>query len=1335
MSGRFITVLFLLTVCFSGIQAKSMFSIGDGLSNGSVKAIIQDTCGYVWLGTRNGLNRFDGYEFRNYSCVSDCGGRKNDIVSICMARNSHFWIGTFDGVMLFDPYSDTFMSPDSMFEGELPEGVVVGIHVSEKNGTWIATKKGLYMFSDGYCIKIPSFAGKNINSMGYCGDNNIIVDVVGEGLFTVDMSDSSCRTVPGNGYSEREPVVCTLFDGDAATWLFVEADYILRYDRMSGKISRVKLILSDIRWTGVNQVHAALQTGENSILLATDTGLLEFDTKSGAVSVCSTIIKSIPSLRSARIMSLFADRNRSVWAGTFEDGVAFYSPKHSSFRTLELGHADDGRVVAGIVEVSDCLVIANHSMVSVYNEKTGSVKNLHVRELTGNSHAEIYAMAGSEAFGVLVYVLNVGTFSIDVSTMTVRKISLGLSPSAQIRKMCEDAEGNIWIAADELEIYDCKTGNSSSGLSTNDSGITRYMLSQSVFREKDGNMLVGTRNDGIWRYQYLKGENGRYTDAVRLDVSGMPEDANVTEIFEDKSGNIWTGTYNSGIYVCESDGSECRHFGVANGLPDNTVCGISEDGAGRIWISTLTGIVMMDRRTSTVIPFTQINGYPLSENSQGAIFSASDGKIYVGGNSGVVVLSPDELLSFDGCGKRPVVSSVASLFAPDDENYQIFENPGALKNVRFSHENTSLQIKVSSLDYVFQPAVRYAYRIRGNDRWTTTEGNAILLSNLRYGKHTVQLRLADEYGRWSPDITEQIIYIAPPFWLTAAAKILYILTAITLLWLVFKVMVDRRSMKYARIIDDMEKKNIEKAYRIRMELFTQFSHELRTPLTLISDPVENILSDDSLPEKFRYPVQQISRNANKMLLLVNQLLDFRKLESGNLKLRLSNIDCRTFIECYIEKFSLIASRNSVSLVCKNDNVPDDLWGDPDLLDRVMDNLMSNAIKNSRKDSVVEVGIETVSEQKVWIYVRDYGVGIAKENHEKIFEPFFQVRSDGSSKSVGSGIGLALVKYVVDLHKGRVWVESELGKGSKFIVELQRGYSHFSNDEVFTALSEIRRGISVIPSENGGCVSYSENPVRQRNHDVIILVAEDDAELGEYIRKQLSPIYKVLLAEDGAKAYEIAQSRIPDLIVSDIMMPEMDGIELCTKVKAELATSHIPVILLTAKSQQESIEEGYHALADDYILKPFSSKILLAKIESLIANRTRLRTLFSSSLHGGESVETGLAGKDPFMDKLVGIIKQHIDEPELNVRFLYEEMGMSRAQFFRKVKSISDLSPNRLIVSIKMNMAAEMLRSGNMNISEAAYNTGYADPSYFTKVFKSIYGMSPTEYHGKYKKPQ
>ncbi len=1328
---KLIAVVLLSTAFLTGVQSRNTFSIGDGLSNGSVKAIIQDTCGYIWLGTRNGLNRFDGYEFKNYSYVVEGNSRKNDIVSICRGKDDLLWIGTFDGVMLFDPYSDSFISPDSVFEGDLPEGVVVGVYVSEKNGTWVATKKGLYRFLGRNCTHISRFAGKNINSMGWCGDNNIIVDVVGEGLYTVNIADLSCSSVPGNGYSQREPVVCTLFDGDAATWLFVEADYILRYDRMSGRISKVDLSLSGIGWTGVNQVHSALQTGEDTILLATDTGLLEFDTGKSTVSTYRPVTGNIPFLESDRIMSLFLDGNGSLWIGTFEDGVVFYNSRLYSFSLVDLEYPENERMVSEIVEAGDYIVFASHSVISVLNTRTQKIENIDVKSITGNDYAEIYAISGSGDSGVLIYVLNVGTFRLDIPSLTVRRVSLNLSPSAQIREMCEDAEGNIWIAADELSIYDAGSGNLCTELTTNKSGITRYMLTQSIFREKSGCMLVGTRNNGIWRYPYLKGNDGRYADAERLPVSGMPEDANVTEIFEDSRGSIWMGTYSSGVYVCGIDGGDCLHFTVDDGLPNNTVCGIVEDKAGRLWISTLTGIVMIDARTRAVVPFGQMNGYPMPENSQGVIHSASDGRIYVGGTAGVVAFYPDELLSFGGGEDRVKISSISSILTRDDDSFEIFDCPEALENVRFSHKNTSLQIKVSSLDYVFQPAIRYAYRLKDKDQWNVSEKNTILLSNLRYGKHVLQFRLSDEYGHWSPLITGQTVFITPPWYLTAAMKSFYVLVVIAILYMLLKFLSDRRAMKYHKIIDEMEKENIEKAYRIRMELFTQFSHELRTPLTLISDPVEDILADASLPEKFRYPVQQISRNANKMLLLVNQLLDFRKIESGNLKLRLSRIDCRPFLDSQIEKFAGLASKNSVSLSVRYEDDIDDLWGDYDLLDKVMDNLLSNAIKNSGKDSEVEIGMSAVPENKVRIYVKDCGIGIARENHEKIFEPFFQVSPDRGAKSFGSGIGLALVKYIVNLHKGSVRVESELGKGSTFIVELRRGYSHFSNDEVFSALNELRSGTDV-PARTAGMYDSVQEQTSKGAMD-IILVAEDDAELREYIRKRLSRFYTVLLADDGAQAYEMARMRIPDLIVSDIMMPGMDGIEFCSKIKQDIATSHIPVILLTAKSQQESIEEGYRVLADDYILKPFNSKILIAKIASLIENRTRLKALFSASLRSEDGPLADEApAKDPFIERLADIIKQHIDEPELSVSFLYEEMGMSRAQFFRRVKGISDLSPNKLIVSIKMNMAAEMLRKGDRNISEVAYNTGYADPSYFAKVFRSVYGMSPTEYQGKYK---
>lgn len=1014
---------FLIAVPVCG---STNYSVSDGLSNSSVKAIYQDSIGYMWFGTKNGLNRFDGYEFRTYHYRQEGERQKNDIVSIQADRRGRMWIGTFNGITLFNPYTGTFVDLRSQYTGELPVGVVVGIWISGDDEIWVATKRGLFRFGKERCEPVERFRNLYINSMSHCGGSDIILDVIGEGLLLYDTESGEVRPISEYGGDvRRDPVNCCLYDGDATTWLFVEAGHVLRYDLHTGKTRKVQVKIPEKRWSGNNQVHAVIKLNRDSLLLAADAGVMVFNTRDSIVT-CYSEHNPRGDLREpdaqGRIMSIFRDRDGSLWIGTFEDGISFYNPRLYSIGLIRL--RDDGtdnpvRVISDLVEVNRKLIVGYRRGISIVDLSDGRISDLDLTRLIHKEGAEseLFHLAGLSDGTILIYILNVGIFSFDPDRQTLVQVYEGISSTSQIRTIEEDAEGNLWFAADELCRVDRRSGAVSRDLSTNYNGYTRYMLTQDICREKNGDMLVGTRNNGLWRYPCQRGSTPVYFETERVDPS-IPDDANISKIAVDGQGRIWIGTYDSGLYMYDSRKRKTCLFNEENGLPHNTVYGIAEDGDGRVWVSTLKGLSFIDAERLSVVSYTQANGYPLRENSNQAILMASDGNMYVGGNGGLAVFSPRELTSYREHSPRVFVSTIESLKGVDDRDRATYDSPEQLLRVRFRHANTSIRIKISTLNYLFQPAYRYAYRVEGvDDDWNYTDRNDLILSNLPYGRHLLKIKASDEYGNWSDVVTEQIFVIVPPFWLCTGARIFYGILCATLLFFVFKYFNDRRASKYKRLIDQLEKENIEKAYKLRIDLFTQFSHELRTPLTLITAPTEDLLRDESLPERFIYPIRQIDKNANRILLLVNQLLDFRKIENGNMKLRLAKIDCRRFLAEEIENFRTAADKRGIGFDLKVEYSPDTFWADADLLDRVVSNLLSNAIKHSPDNARIEIGTCCSEEGLLRIYVQDYGEGIDEIDQEKIFEPFYQVPTPRRLRSFGSGIGLTLVKYVTTLHKG------------------------------------------------------------------------------------------------------------------------------------------------------------------------------------------------------------------------------------------------------------------------------------------------------------------------------
>lgn len=1304
-----ISVAATLLISLQGFCASGFYSVADGLSNEAVKTIYQDDSGFIWLGTKYGLNRFDGYEFKHYLVDIEGLSQKNDIVSMVPDGSGRLWIGTFDGVILFDQATNTYLSPSSSFVGELPSGVVVGTYVVSRDEVWVATKPGLYKYKDGVFKKQDLFGSRQIRAMGDAGDGYIVLDVEDEGIVSVNTRSLS---VVGLGCNENNEIVITtvLYDEqDHGTWLFADTQNILRYDRLTGRVETVEVSAPGNSPESFNQVHNARRFSDNEILLATDNGIMLFNTHTHTVYPSPYHI-----LDSHRVMSVHVDNEQNVWAGTFSSGVCLISSLERNIETLSIDDCP-GKDVIYVGEAGGKRIIGMKDSILLQDLRGGKVRCFSVESFPGigKGQNEIYYVTKLRSEEIFVYVLNQGCFVLDLRKERVYNISLDVPPTSQIRFVCEDANGKIWIAAEDLLIASLDTKEVDDNLSTNELGYTRYMLTQSLCLENNGNMFVGTRNNGLWQYVYDR-YGKAYSDAIRFG-EGLPQDANVVALYVDNNENVWVGTYNYGLYVFNASGEPIASFNKDNGFSDNMVCSIVEDSSNRVWVSTSGSVAMVSLKSSEVIRYSRHNGYPLSRNSIASMCLGEDGKIYVGGD-GIAVFDPIVLGKRDNGAQSVIITCLETL----DTRPVSYDSVQLDKEIRLKYPCNSATVKVSNLIYLHQSACSYAYKLSGDSMdWRIIGGNEIVLSHMGYGRHVLSVKCTDEYGIWSDKITELTVYVVPPLWATFYAKVFYAIATLLLAALLIGLFLRSKKAEYKHMLDRAEQENIEKAYQERMNLFTQFSHELRTPLTLIKSPVEDMLSDGDLPEKYKFTVNQVSRNANKMLMLVNQLLDFRRLEHDSLKLKLTRTDCNAFLSDQLSGFREMASKKNIELRLECEFSPDNLWLDKDLFERVIVNLLSNAVKNTPVGGKIILGSHKgEAPDVIVIYVRDNGIGIPADKLPRIFEPFYQV-SRGVTGSFGSGIGLTLVKNVVSLHNGKVWVESQEHVGSTFFVELPLGEEAHDEDPIIMGNEFIQESETI------------DVPTQTKVEDApLLLVVEDDDEMRQYIASRLSSRFRVELANDGETAVRMANELMPDLIVSDVMMPNMDGIAFCTAIKTSVTTAHIPVILLTAKDQTESIEEGYSVLADDYILKPFNSKILLAKCDSIISNRKILRQRFQQNLElaaGQEAQESG----DPFIDRIVELVKENLDSPDLTISYLYTHLGMSRAQFFKKVKAVSDLSPNKIIINVKMGIAAQMLKRKDMNISEVAYSTGFADPSYFSRVFKSVYQVTPREFKSDY----
>ena len=1305
------------------------YSLKDGLSSSTVKAIIQDSVGYIWVGTKNGLNRLDGYEIKTYFHLPGQDVKQpNDIVSIDRLSDGMFWIGTFSGIVLFDPENEQFIDVNQRYVGDgIPTSVVVGVHEDPSHNVWVATKSGLYEFkNNGECSCVKDMCDVYIHMMAVASPYELLLDVVNQGLVLFDVRTSDYKIIDRNNRAFY--LMKGFTDSNSRVWLGEDLANFYRYYPDSNNTQRVKYTSSPDVSLENNYIHDITEYNDSTLLLATDAGLVAYDI---VRSHLYSLIDNRFSIAD-RMMTVYKDRQGGLWMGTFCHGIRYYHSKMFSFIHHPLSgesrsSAGDVRVIGSMVE-SQCKlwVGCDDGLISMDLSHPEKKSRFDI-DVNSNRSAGLYYVYPNSADELYLYLLNQGVYSFNVKNGTINKVLTDVAGERQVRAMARDACNRLWIAEDDLACIDVESQKPEYNLSTNYNGATRYMLTQDILRYND-DMIVGVRTNGLWVFKrnplsddepYFKGERSPFKEL---------EYKNISVLYEDSDGNIWVGTYDDGVYRCNLENETIDHYSVDNGLLNNSICAILEERVKKnIWVSSITGLSQIKLNGDVIVNYSSGSGFPLNEISPKSMIQASNGHIYVGGSNGIAEFDPVSLS--DGETTIPVVKiSVIETLNPKNSPEHIeINNCDNMDVVRLPYDNSSIRVKFSALDFISPKSYRYAYQMEGLDRtWHRISDNEVIYSNLSPGDYVLRIKGCNSEGTWSDVATTVAISVAPAMWLTWWAKTLYAIFVISFIIVVVRYYYGKKTTQYKHKV---EQENIERNYRTHVELFTNFSHELRTPLTLIINQVKDIVETPDLSDSQRVNLKRVYKNSNRLLLLVNQLLDFRKIEHGVMRLKISNLDIKPFVAELVDSFYDLLARRNLKITSEIDCTGNDLWVDAELMSKVMFNLLSNAVKHSPKGGEIVVSVMSGSENNVVFSVKDSGEGISAENQLRIFDPFFQIGDRNINEMYGSGVGLSFVHYVVKLHSGKVWVESEIGKGATFYVSLRQGKEHYKDSDVVYADQPVSQVLDVEKES----IMRVDAVERKNETDIAsaggacILIAEDDDELRQYVVSKLSQRYNVIETANGKEALDVARERMPDLIVSDVMMPVMDGLTLCREVKNDTTLSHVPVVLLTAKSLEEHIVEGYGALADDYVIKPFNSRILISRIDSIVKNREKLRQAFDHKLGTVETPVKEIVAEDPLMGKLVELITENIENPDLSIEMLYNTLGMSRSQFFRKIKAISELSPNKLLLNIRMKIAVEKLSTGKQSISEVAYAVGFSDPAYFSKVFKSVFNQTPTEY--------
>lgn len=1354
----------------------SHIDVNNGLSENWVKCIYKDSRGFIWFGTNNGLNRFDGYKFEIF--------RKSDSDSTTIADNNinvltednggNLWVGTRSGISILSSKTYKFRKVNLIPSAPLicqDIGYITAITADSEDNILIGTHNGLFYFNK----KTNSFRHILIDEQSCFSQLNSITAIAHDktGSFWIGTTNGFLiRYNPNsNSFEKFESLIdCNTRNG-SITKLFADNNNFLWVADQAGLHlfninekswnynfqKRFGEVFRNLQITGIDQ------DTDNQIWVTSDgKGAFIIDqTVSNLVNILN-IPYAEGSLSSNGLYSLYCDKSGIVWIGTSKKGVDFYKKNVRKFRVLRNLPTDPNSLINNDVNCiaedskGNILIGTNGGGLNYYNRKTWEFTHFFSQPGKSNSLSSNIIVSVFEDFEKKIWL---GTYlgglnCLDPVTGEFKVFRHSDSDSTTISDdrvwgISEDSRKNLWVATltNGLNLLDRKTGKFRRFNTQNSPVCFNYLNSIAI--DENDDLWLSSAN-GLIFYDPVQNRSKCYYN--NPETSTSLSENHIVSTFKDSRGLFWVCT-NNGLNLMDQVNDNFRVFKEADGLPSNRVLRILEDSNTDLWISTKNGIsklIVSEPDVSGSRSFHFVN-YGLSDGLQGKEFNetsaleTSDGELWFGGPDGLNVFYPLEIME-DSTSSKLVLTDLRIdnnpvRYGEIVNNRVLLEKPIFYTDkVILKYKENSFTLDFVALNYFYPERNKYAFNLEGfNDKWIVTEGkeNFATFSNIKNGNYTFRLKSTNSDGIWDETHITLKIKVLPPFWKSWYAYLTYFIIIISLLAFLRFLTLSRERVKAHREQEYIESQHIHEIDSMKIKFFTNISHEFRTPLTLILSPVEKLLVQWKNKPEEKY-LNLIIQNAKRLLFMVNQLLDFRKMEVQGFGFNPSLGDIIAFIEESVYSFKDLADQKHIKLVFLCDIKELNTLFDKDKVEKIIFNLLSNAFKFTPVNGNVTVSVLPCREGKqlnsnvdnakpshLIIKVEDTGIGIPADKVGNLFVSFYQVDTSISGDQ-GSGIGLSLVKEFVKLHDGEITVESETGKGSCFTVRLP---------VVITNKALITKSIQRNNNLNypyKPLLLYDEEPDLVPKEKPTLLIAEENDDLRFYLKDNLQIQYNVYEAADGDEALAIILKIIPDLIISDVMMPGLNGIELCKRVKTDSRTCHIPFILLTAHSTTEEQFEYLETGADECIIKPFNFQMLEAKISNLISIRRNLMLVFRNSLKIEPHEITITSLDEQFIHKALDLVEKNISNTDYTVEELSRDLGMSRTLLYKKIIALTGKSPLEFIRSLRLKRAAQLMQKSQLHISEIAFRVGFNDPKYFRKHFKNEFGVVPSLYIEQFK---
>ncbi|MBS7566763.1 response regulator [Mucilaginibacter sp. Bleaf8] len=1317
---------FLLLIMLSGAAGFTQslyfkhFTTNDGLSHNTVTSIFQDKKGFLWIGTKGGLNRFDGSTFRRFKNKhQEFGNIGDDLIQcICEDVYGNLWLGTGRGLLKFNPETEDFEELNTTASGNISSIVTDG-----KQSIWFVSSGRLYQYN----LTTRGLTDLHITANCIGIDKQLVLWLGTEEGTLKRYNPNTKSQAEFRVIDEKVPVNARRIDKVLPTDEGIILIGTIKLGLMSydTRLNKPKALLTRNPDHTDITIRDILSAGDHQFWLATESGLFIYNLKTNTAVNFKKDQDDPYAINDNAIYSFCQDTQGGIWVGTYFGGLNYYTAKNSRFKKYyhtEGKNAIAGNAISAICEdsKSNIWLGTEDAGISKINLRTGDIRNYTSNgKINGLGYPNVHSLVikdnklyiGLFHHGLEVMDVNSGLVTDKFEQLGGRT---GENRSNFVLCLMQSKAGKIYLGTIDMQsglyLFDEQRKTFTKINKANDSNPVF-----AIAEDNQGVMWLGSENKGIFGYNPFTNKSVHIRLAASTKAGAALEEPTVHDIYESSDHCLWLATEGGGVIRLSQDHKSLTRYTTHNGLPSNYVYRILEDSEKNVWMSSINGLVKLNQRTGKMTTYMQENGLLTDQFNYGAAFKTKDGTMYFGTVKGLVSFNPHD---FASTVKTPPVYITNievnnEALAPVSHAEPFHRSIVYADSITLGHQQNNLNLEFAALDYTAPKAITYSYILHGfSSDWTHLDKNRkVYFTGLPPGHYTFEVKAQSNIGEWISSGKKIYIEIRPPFYKTQAAFLAYILFTCLLITYIIFTYRNYLNNKHQRKLELFEYEKAQELYQVKINFFTNIAHEIKTPLTLIKLPVDKMLNMPGFHEHVRENILMIKKNTERLIELTNQLLDFRRIEGQKPGLTFVKANLNNLLQDAYNDFQLLAHEKGLRYKL---DLPRYITLhaslDVEAFKKILVNLLSNAVKYAESEVTVRILPINSEDELFSIEFKNDGELIPAKFHQKIFEPFFRIHE----KEQGSGIGLSFALSLTLMHKGTLTLDTT----NQFNI-FKLSLPLYQDTEVSLPPTEPDNAdMPTIPDD--------AEPAHAPGMPAVLLV-EDNPDILKQIELELKNDYSVYKAGNGSDALKLLEKQSVQLIVSDIMMPVMDGIELCKRVKTDFAYSHIPVILLTAKTSVDAKIEGLSTGADAYIEKPFSMPFLYAQIRSLLTNRKLVKEhLARSPLSQIKSVAYSKADLD-FLETLSAIINNRLTDIDLNVETLSELMHMSRPTLYRKIKALTDITPSEFINLLRLKRSAELLAEGQYKINQVAYIVGYTSPANFTRDFQKQFGLTPSAY--------